>query len=497
MPSGRWTWWKSAVLCTYIVFLAIAIRRHEPWFDEAQAWLLARDASVYDLVTKYLRYEGSPGLWHYLLVLPSKAGLPYASMGLLSGLAAVVSVYLFLRYSPFPTVVKLLYPFSFFAFYQYAVVARSYVLIPLLLFLLAVIYKDRMERPHVYALLLLLLANVSMHGLLIASGLAFKHLLDLLKAWRHTGSAVRKNFILSYGVFTAVIVLVCLQLMPPPDLISLASFKLDTSVLFPKGLSMFSDALVTNLALPAADGNILHTLSQLAANIIILVTLLWLGIRKRLSEFIFPLICLVLLFAAVYSNVWHQGSLFFLWLFILWVSYGDGHDGVKNPLGKAARSLITLCLTAVLCVQSYWSYDSFIYDYQNSYSASRELASYLKQNRLDQKKIYIDSFYPVSVLPYFETNLFCNYNEGKKPCFWFWSSQNSMYKEPFSLYTSYAPDVIILSLERFSPSGPPDPSPALPEIPGYRLHKLFEGGLYWKDRIYEKDSYALFEKEPR
>jgi hypothetical protein len=57
------------VLGVYTVAVAVLVTRHEPWFDEAQAWLLARDTAPLTLVTDALRYEGSPGLWHLTLTL--------------------------------------------------------------------------------------------------------------------------------------------------------------------------------------------------------------------------------------------------------------------------------------------------------------------------------------------------------------------------------------------------------------------------------------------
>ena len=59
--------WIYAVLLIYISLVVIIALKHEPWFDEAQAWLIARDSNLIDLFVTYLRYEGNPGLWHLLL----------------------------------------------------------------------------------------------------------------------------------------------------------------------------------------------------------------------------------------------------------------------------------------------------------------------------------------------------------------------------------------------------------------------------------------------
>jgi len=41
---------------------------HEPWFDEVQAWMIARCATIKELLTVIPHYEGHPPLWHMILM---------------------------------------------------------------------------------------------------------------------------------------------------------------------------------------------------------------------------------------------------------------------------------------------------------------------------------------------------------------------------------------------------------------------------------------------
>ena len=59
----------------YALLSAFTAYRHEPWADEAQSWLLARDAGLIQLWTKLLHYEGTPGLWQTLLHVLIRIGL--------------------------------------------------------------------------------------------------------------------------------------------------------------------------------------------------------------------------------------------------------------------------------------------------------------------------------------------------------------------------------------------------------------------------------------
>src|SRR4051812_16341459 len=144
-----------------MALLAFNIAHHEPWADEAQSWLLARDSNLFELWTKLLCYEGSPGLWHTLLYFCIRLGVPYAGINIVSGVAGFAAVYILLRYAPFPLSVRLLLPFTFFLSYQYAVIARNYVLAPALLFSCAVIYKDGVRRSGIMTVLLCCLAAVN------------------------------------------------------------------------------------------------------------------------------------------------------------------------------------------------------------------------------------------------------------------------------------------------------------------------------------------------
>ncbi|MFZ5989106.1 MAG: hypothetical protein ACOYWZ_18550 [Bacillota bacterium] len=476
----------------YIVLLGITVSKHEPWFDEAQAWLLARDSGLVELLVRYLRYEGSPGLWHLLLMVPAKLGAPYIVLNIISAVFAAAGVYLFLRYSPFPPLIKILYPFSFFAFYQYAVVARSYALLSVLLFSIAVIYKDKIDKPFLFTGLIILLANVSFHGLLIAASLIFIHVTDIIKLWFSIKLSIRYRHIAAILLFGIIIFLIKLQLQPPKDLISVAGFNRDISQVFNKGMGMLVNSLAVN-NLAAYNSSTFHNLTNILSKFAIVLTLFWLTLRKNLLVYIVPVSALSILFTTIYSHVWHQGTLFLTWIFSLWISF-ENLNGSKDKITSISKGLVTLTLAAVLSIQAYWSYSSLSYDYHRSYSASKDVAYYIKANQLENKKIYATNFHSMSIQPYFKSNIFCNYNNRQQPSFWIWSRENSMYREPYLVVSDYDPDIIILGVKNYGPKNEAVDKPYIPDISGYRFSRLFIGALYWKNRILETDSFILYEK---
>ena len=128
--------------------VAFTIHYHEPWADEAQSWLLARDASLAQLWGHLLHYEGTA----WALANPA-ACLDSAGPALLglrfcfSAVWRLAAIVLLLRYAPLPLFIRLLLPFTYYLCYQYAVVARSYALIAPLLFAIAAIYPQTRAQP--------------------------------------------------------------------------------------------------------------------------------------------------------------------------------------------------------------------------------------------------------------------------------------------------------------------------------------------------------------
>ena len=103
----------------YTIFHFVISYFHEPWYDEAVSWQIAKCASVKDIIFTLPHYEGHPPLWHLILLPFAKLGCPYEfSLSLVSMIFAGASVMLIIWKSPFPRSIRLLLPFTYFFFYQ-------------------------------------------------------------------------------------------------------------------------------------------------------------------------------------------------------------------------------------------------------------------------------------------------------------------------------------------------------------------------------------------
>jgi hypothetical protein len=147
--SRRWLPWLA--VAGYAVALALLLARHEPWRDEIQAWLLARDSPTLGDLWRNTRYEGHPLLWHVLLWLLARFTHDPEAMQGLHWLFAVATAATTLFLAPFPFAVRAAWVLGYLPFYEYGVVSRNYA--PTALFLtLAVAWEKKRAWPWLLAL---------------------------------------------------------------------------------------------------------------------------------------------------------------------------------------------------------------------------------------------------------------------------------------------------------------------------------------------------------
>ncbi|MGN6566544.1 MAG: hypothetical protein ACTHJ0_01260, partial [Flavipsychrobacter sp.] len=159
----------SVVFILYALAVLYGVVKHEPWRDEAQAWLLARDTSFSELL-KMLPSEGHPPLWYLLLIPLTKSGMPYMSMNILNGLIMMAAMYLLLFRTKMPLIIKLAIPFSYFYFYEYSIIARDYGLVVFFCMAIVSLYPKRLDKPILYSVCIAGLYNSHVLAFPLATG---------------------------------------------------------------------------------------------------------------------------------------------------------------------------------------------------------------------------------------------------------------------------------------------------------------------------------------
>ena len=414
------------IFLLYVVVLCIFIPFHEPWADEAQAWALSRDLSIPSLLFHFLRHEGHPALWYLLLWFPIHLGLPYSLFGWLSGAIAAGGIWVLLRYAPFPFYLRALLPFTFFLAYQYAIVARSYVLFPLLAFIIAHLYLR--QKPLAMAVALSLLANTSLHGTLIA--LAFAGLYaNRLRKLNRTQRPPAQQLWSAAAIFFASILLVAICLWPTAGalpqfspavtrVIDRLSIPESTPVEpIPPPVPQSTPAAKDNQAAPppAASAPGLARLktapsilgyafakSWKIALLFQLAVLVYLA-RCHALGLATPFIVLAAFLVFVYRAPWHLGLLWVTTVMVLWVAWDQAapHIPAATLQNAVGVSLALLCV-----LQLPWTADALLYDLRHATSPDKATAAYLSALPPDTR---IAGFgMSVGVQPYFPHNIFYN-----------------------------------------------------------------------------------------
>jgi len=211
---------ENGTIFVFAILGLIGILHHEMWRDEMQAWLLAKDSPSLGALYQNTVYEGHPLLWHLCLYGLAKISHNPRIMQGFHLLISISSFALIVKTSPFSWLQKRLFGFSYFIFYEYSVISRSYALGVLLVFLFCTIYRQSetsrqsetqlaekraseevqyLQKPGrrsanafawandwVLVVLLVLLANLSVMGLIISFGLGGLLLFRIVTEGRST-----------------------------------------------------------------------------------------------------------------------------------------------------------------------------------------------------------------------------------------------------------------------------------------------------------------------
>ncbi len=166
----------------YLLFNGILLILHEPWRDEANVWLMARELSPFGLLRE-IKYQGHPCLWYFVVMPFAKIGLPFRTIGVISYLIMALTAGIFLWKTPLHVATKGFCLFSPVFTYFYPVIARNYCLIALLLVLLAWQYRERNTHTIRYGLLLGLLVQADTIAIPIAGLISAMWLTENLWQW--------------------------------------------------------------------------------------------------------------------------------------------------------------------------------------------------------------------------------------------------------------------------------------------------------------------------
>lgn len=115
-----------AAFVAAVALAAFGLARHTMWFDELQAWSIARSSGSLPALFHHLRYEGHPGAWYLILYGVTRVtGDPRAMQAVeLVIMAATFAV--ILGASPFSKPVRIALLAGYTIGFEYGVISRAY-----------------------------------------------------------------------------------------------------------------------------------------------------------------------------------------------------------------------------------------------------------------------------------------------------------------------------------------------------------------------------------
>jgi hypothetical protein len=514
-------------LLTFTAIAAVAVWFHEPWADEAQAWLIARDLGIRGILHQ-MGYEGSPPLWHILLWGLIRLHLPYVALGAVSLILVAAGMYIWLRWSPLPSPVRLLVPFAFYYQYQYAVVARSYALSTFLAFAAVALWRAKPIRVIPFGVVLALLAQTSMHGFMIAGGIACAFAWECIRDFRKRRPSWTQIFQTSVAaVFVLASAAIARSLATPfPDCSFRAAIQLQQGTAAASiakglgGLPILGTALGLNMtwglsllliitigaiavkkrvfvlptvaislvAYQMSTGN--FTFFGIGGGVVLLILVLsWFFAVKQLACSL-PFIFTVLAMGLVWSRPWHYGMALTAFLVSVWAAWPAGH----LPEFESSTRLLAVPLAVLLVFQLPLTAETVFAEVQGPYSGARATADFLRPY-VGSRPIYSVNFYGTGVQAYYDRNIFVDWPAS----FWTWSTRRASESKQI-LYESPPHNAIIV----VPSGGQTDSRLATSELARVQFGKRhflrrykFCGAQFWLGQVSEYECYEIYERQPR
>ncbi len=404
-------------IITGVFFLLsyIGIMNHEPWRDEYQAWLVARDAHSFPELLQNLKYEGNPVFWHFFLwIFTTFTHNPFI-MQVFHILLSTAFIFLLNRHAPFAIYNKVLFTFGYYSFYEFNLISRSYGLGFLLVVIFLVLYKERRKYYLLISILLFFLANTHVYGLLLSVFFSGIMLLDYRSKTR-SGEFGKIPFVqlaLCVLIIGAGWVTSALQIYPEKD----SSFP----VTYPNGFEWirmkfsiwrivtsytafprFSDPHFWNTSFfesiqDLPNGTHLPDVEKMYTIVPLIIFLVFCAyfLRKPLVLLLYGLGTLVLVYFFYYSLLVftrYTSHLTVLLITSMWMAgyYPEEVWYESNLLMKASAAgkvIGKYLFTLLLAIGFFGGILAYSKDMKYEFSASGEMTDFLKKNNLEKLPI--------------------------------------------------------------------------------------------------------------
>lgn len=419
---SKYLTYSNCLILLFFVISFIGILNHEMWRDETQAWLIARDASTLTDLYENLKYEGHPGLWHLCLFLITKITRNPFAMQFFHILISTAIVYLFIKLSPFNTIQKTLFTFSYFSLFEYNLISRNYNLGILLIFIFCYLFTRRNINYITTFLILALLANTNAFGFIICLCLSASLIIDRIIKHRTNQYKLNKkqikHLIIGLIILCLGIGLSILQILPAAiqdttndiqqnigPTATISKFELIINLLTRLGYTVraiwysyvpipnffeyhFWSKDITNISPYLTLLALFLSLFLLLFSVLIFIDkpiVLFLYISGTLGMFLFS-------WLKWQGTLRHHGHLFFIFLACIWISrYFHQSYQIPKPFQKITnycKKYQNKIITIILTVQMFSGFYAYSMDLIYPFSRSQVAAQYIQKQGLSEEFLF-------------------------------------------------------------------------------------------------------------
>jgi hypothetical protein len=449
------------LLAVYLIITVLALHYHELALEEAQFFLFGRDSDSLSSLYHNMQYEGHPRLWCWLLFLiyhyitPSIAGMQALHLAV-----SATTVFLFLRYAPFSTGIKIMVISGYYFLFEYDLLSRNYAAGILLLFICCILLRDPRKNLLWIGSMLVLLCNTHLFFAFSAIGI-FAYLLS-------DYGQQKKILSLPFFIFTLLTAAGVLsafiqgQISAPDYLLPLHPQEW----LSAKNLSVACYALIRGwLPIPKIHGGNFwnsfwlddNNIGWFVRDLLFIVALVFpavlLGKYRSALLFYYTSLVLFLAFFVVHpiiaSRYFGVGFIFFL--AACWIADPGSGDffSLKHLADRPVTRLILRdTLYALLAIQVMIGIYALEQDLTRPFSQAKHAIAYIRAHQLDQQELVVDGYIAGPALSVYSGKKLFYLDIGQKASYCVWRNSNFPHP-PRTLEEEMTGSVFLHHLDRF------------------------------------------------
>ncbi len=400
---------KKEIACSvivavlYAIITLVAVFHHEIWADEAQVWMLCKHLSIPQLIN-HLHNEGHPSFF-YLLVMPfAKIFSNILFMQLICWFTMCIAVFLLMYKSKFPLIVKFAIITSAGFLYFLPVIARSYSIIPALIFISAILYSRRKENPILYAIPLFLLANTHAIMFGFVSILAFLFIYETIKE-----KEFFKGRVISIIIILLGLAFVILQLHNTTSSNLYITFQqkeiitnfIKVTLFF--FINAYNKMITVEKSLLCPILDIIAIFTLITSFVLLFVNLYFnnkklflislIGIGFQFGIYIFTY--------SANTYVTRIFSALIILIFCFWILYEQ--NDFNGKLKICNKKITTIILSIFFFLTSYNGLNYYRMDFNYNYAGAKETSEFIKNNINKKATLLIDNeAYMISLAYYLQ-----------------------------------------------------------------------------------------------